>query len=964
MWIGTRNGLNRYDGHAFKVFRPAAGNSISNEIINDIAEDSRGRIWVATMEGLNIYDPALSEWTCMMPDADTLAEKIPNFLVWDIMIDKNDLVWIASDVHEFCSFDARTDKFTYYNWPGFARINPATKPYKYKSIQKFSAKSDHEFWLGTTTGLVLLNTNTKQFRFVGSGGYYAYVIDMIYDPENKQVFISTENGKLFTYKETENTYNEVFAETATYPSNSFIQPGQNEIWMPSERGLIKINEDRKKIRIEQNIPQLTGTLLSGGTMSVYTDDDHIRWVATKNGVSVFDPSGGQSAFLPLLPVSDKASLNTMGGVFYDDSSQCYFVCSLDPAAVFIINSVSGAIDKIIGDANAIPLQSCINIEKDNDDNLWLLTDNHVYNYNRTTRKFVLFPTPNKATKMTFRDLLQDEEGNYWFAPYNGGLMYYDAAQKKFISPKDSSLKRIKNITGMSTVTDKGEMLIGSFGEGIYSYNLVTGRKINYYNEKGEVAHSALFLINDIDRDANGTIWVATSSGGVFRYNAAKPFETAFTGFDMRAGFTNNNILSLCSDDDTTLWLLSGNGLSAMNTKGQFLFDLRDELPFNFTSYTSDNIFPHDIFFSSPKKELLVGVGGGLLIHSLKERDSLTPFPVVITGIKALGKNLTDIEINAAALQIPYKGNSITFEFAGLYYGNAAGLMYEYKLEGYDADWVNANKNFEAGYRNLPPGKFSFYVRVKERGGIVLGEMQSYSFRIIPAYWQTWWFYFLIGVVFAAAIYTLFRYRLKQKIQLLEMRNRFSQDLHDEIGSSMSGINLLSQMAVEKLQNNKPAEASEYLLKVKNYSGDVIEKLSDMVWVFNPQNDSLEKLVQRLKSFSISIASSKGIKIQFIIDKESEEKNLSIRQRKAIYLISKEAINNAFKYANCNNINYSIHVSGSNCQLQIQDDGKGFVPAETNDGNGLKNIRARAAEIGAKFSIQSREHKGTIITIDL
>ena len=187
----------------------------------------------------------------------------------------------------------------------------------------------------------------------------------------------------------------------------------------------------------------------------------------------------------------------------------------------------------------------------------------------------------------------------------------------------------------------------------------------------------------------------------------------------------------------------------MNTKGQFLFDLKDELPFNFTSYTSDNIFPHDIFFSPSNKELLVGVGGGLLIHSLKQKDSLVSFPIVITNIISSGKPLTDLQINeASALRIPYRSNSIIFEFAGLYYGNDAGLVFEYKLDGYDEDWINANKNFEAGYQNLPPGKYSFYVRARERGGIIVSEMQGYSFRIIPSFWQTWWFYFLIGDSFS------------------------------------------------------------------------------------------------------------------------------------------------------------------------------------------------------------------------
>lgn len=961
MWIGTRNGLNRYNGHSFKVFRPAAGNSISNEIINDIAEDSRGRIWVATMEGLNIYDPASDHWTSMMPDPDTVARKIPNFLVWDIMIDKNDLVWIASDVFEFSSYDARNDKFTYYDWPGFAHSNPATKQYKYKSIQKFSVKSDHEFWLGTTVGLVSIDIDTKQFRFLGSGGYYAYVIDMIYDPGNKKVFLSTEESKIFSYDETENKYSEVFADEAQYPSTSFFQPGQNEIWMPSEKGLIKISNDRKKIRLEQNIPQLTGTLLSGGTMSVYTDDNQIRWVATKNGISVFDPSAMYSSFLPLLPVSDKESINNMGGVFYDDSSHCYFVCSLNPAAVFIINRVSGQIDKITTDANGNRLPLCINIEKDRDNTLWLLTDNHVYNYNRNTGKFVLFATPNKETKMTFRDMLQDEEGNYWFAPYNGGLFYYNKQQKKFIVPKDSSLKRIRNVTGVSAISKKGEILIGSFGENLCSYNLFTGKRVYYYDKK---AAEALFLINDIDKDANGTLWVATPSGGVFRYNPDTPVEKAFTGFDMRTGLTNNNILSLCSDDDTTLWLLSGNGLSAMDTKGQFLFDLNDELPFNFASYTSDNIFPHDIFFGSINKELLVGVGGGLLIHSLKKKDSLASFPIVIINVKASGKPLTDLQINdVSGLQIPYRSNSIIFEFAGLYYGNDAGLVFEYKLDGYDKDWVNANKNFEASYQNLPPDNYSFHVRVRERG-IVVSEMQGYSFRIIPTFWQTWWFYFLIAATLSAGVYILFRYRLNQKLKLFEMRNRISQDLHDEIGASMSGINLISQMAAEKLENNDTEEAAVYLFKIKNYTQDIIEKLSDMVWIFNPQNDSIEKLLLRLKSFSIPIAVSKNIQIHFETGKESEITNLSISQRKAIYLISKEALNNSFKYSCCSNIYYTLSTHGSKWRLRIRDDGKGFSGSSPAEGNGIRNMGARAEEVKAVFKIEAEPGKGTTIELEL
>ena len=178
------------------------------------------------------------------------------------------------------------------------------------------------------------------------------------------------------------------------------------------------------------------------------------------------------------------------------------------------------------------------------------------------------------------------------------------------------------------------------------------------------------------------------------------------------------------------------------------------------------------------------------------------------------------------------------------------------------------------------------------------------------------------------------------------------------------MDALSQVAAEKLQDNKPQEAAEYLVKVKNYTQDVIEKLSDMVWVFNPQNDSIEKLLQRLKSFALSIAVSKNIQVHFATDKESGMINLSIGQRKAIYLISKEAMNNSFKYAACSNIYYSLNSTSSKWQLQIRDDGKGFIPAENKKGNGLKNMQARADEIGATLSIQSQMGSGTIITLKL
>jgi signal transduction histidine kinase len=315
------------------------------------------------------------------------------------------------------------------------------------------------------------------------------------------------------------------------------------------------------------------------------------------------------------------------------------------------------------------------------------------------------------------------------------------------------------------------------------------------------------------------------------------------------------------------------------------------------------------------------------------------------------------------LKLAHDNNSLSIYFKGISSSGTNGLKYSYQLEGLENVWSNPSSIDFVSFVKLPPGKYVFKIKAQLLN-TNWSDPAEFSFEIKKAFWQTLWFYLLIAIIVSAGIFILFRYRLMQKIKLFEMRNRISQDLHDDIGASISGINLLSQVAAEKLQNNKPAEASEFLVKVKNYSQDVIEKLSDMVWLFNPQNDSIEKLLQRLKYYAISIASSKDATIHFSTGKETEIINLSINQRKAIYLVSKEAINNAVKYAGCMNIYFSLSSQGQGWKLQIHDDGKGFLPTENTNGNGLKNMYARADEINAKFEIQPNLGTGTIITMEL
>ncbi|CAA9469316.1 MAG: Sensor histidine kinase [uncultured Segetibacter sp.] len=760
IWIGTKNGLNRYDGHSFKIFRPTEGNSISNEVINDITEDREGRIWVATMEGLNYYDPLTEHWESLIPNLVKSDSDIPSYLIWDIAADANGRIWIASDVYEFCNYDPATRKYTYYDWPHFTSNNIHFAGSNYNSIKKFVRKSANEFWLASNKGLVLLNIQQNTFRFIG-GGYRSEVPDLRYDANAKKVFVSTEKGNLFLYDEAKNIYSKIEPEPESYPAAEIRLRGDNELWMASENGLLKISDDRRNIFLETHIANLSGALQPGGVSAVLWDNTGIRWVGSANGISTYDQTVQASTFIPLQSVSDKEGINNMGGVFFDEVSNNYFACANRPNNVFIINKNTGKIKKCITDESGRPFPACHTIKADNDKNIWLLTGINVYQYNRQTEQFILFAMPNKDADVVFRDMIQDAEGNYWFGSFDKGLYYYLSKEKKFAEPVGEGFKNIPTVSALCADAKRKGVWIGTFSTGFYYYDLQKKKLTGYFETDKTPQYASLNLVQDIALDPANNLWVATHSGGIFRYNEGRPHEKAFTKFDMKKGLSNNSFISLCSNGDSILWLLSGKGISAISTRGQFLYDVPEEQTFNFASFASDPGFPHKMFYNAKTNELLAGVGGGILSFVPYNKKQKQQFPVVLTGITVNGKAITGPDRFGSALYpIPFRFNSVSFSFAGLYYGAASDIVYEYMLEGYDENWIVADRRYSATYQNLPAENYLFHVRAKDSGGNIAGTVSGFPFKIIPPFWLTWWFFLLCASLVVLVFWLLFRSRIQ------------------------------------------------------------------------------------------------------------------------------------------------------------------------------------------------------------
>ncbi|MGX5817007.1 two-component regulator propeller domain-containing protein [Chitinophaga lutea] len=768
VWIGTRNGLNRYDGHAFAIFRPQSGSSISNEEINDICEDKQGRIWVATMDGLNVYDPVQETWGRL--------EGVPNEIVWDIAVDRNGLLWIASDVFAFCSYDPEKRRFLYYDWQAWARkqfTDPTSS--RYRTIFGFTAKNDHAWWLATNKGLVSLDIATGTFTLHDTC-HFDRLFAFHYDPAHKQVFLTTDRQELLRYDETRGRLEPVTVVPEPFPSDRFLLPVKDEWWLAARNGVICADAGRGTFRLRRHIPQLSGSLLAGSVHVIYTDDTGIRWVGASSGLQLFDDVGSTSSFLPLLDVNDTEPANRMRGAFYDIIGRQYIVCAADPAAVFLINAVTGQIRKITTSADGEPLSACSGVRADRQGQLWLLTSRAVYRYGREKGAFYLFSMPPVPRDPGFRDMVQDNAGHYWFGSFAFGLYHYDPQTGKVTGTRDKTdrLPQLTSVTGLAYDSTRNLLLVSTFGEGLHVFDPEKREDKAYYALRPGEHEQPIDMAYDIALDPRGNAWIASHASGAIRYDPSKPERYRFLQVDMTKGLPSNRVISACSNGDSLMWLLGSNTISAIDGNGRVVesFGNRPAMAF-----ASDNRLAHDMYFDKDRSELLIAAAGGLFIRRTGNGGHTGEFPLVLTRVTIDGTTLGQQAMMASVRrELSYRTNDLAFEFAGLYYGYSDDVQYQYRLKGYDAHWKAANGRYTIAYQNLPPGDYAFELRAVGPGNMHLSTKGPFLFTIVPPFWKTWWFFTAAVLLLSVGLYVWVQ-ALHRRIRAGKLLNAYATSLY-------------------------------------------------------------------------------------------------------------------------------------------------------------------------------------------
>jgi signal transduction histidine kinase len=569
-------------------------------------------------------------------------------------------------------------------------------------------------------------------------------------------------------------------------------------------------------------------------------------------------------------------------------------------------------------------------------------------------------------------LCENLKGGLWVGTYNGqlGLLH------------EGQFHPVNGLSGkpISTMTQEtnGTLWIGSMGSGLARWQ--NGRLTVFTVKEGLRSN----LIRTLRLDATRTLWIGTDSGGLSRWRGGH-----FDNFTTKEGLIDDTIQQILEDDSGNLWLGCNRGICRVSTraldelalgKSSFVYPLVFGQPEGMVSEQCEGNFAAGLKTTSGR--LCFSTAKGIVVIDPREQtNSAAPPTVLLEDVWVDGKLETerfqkpDAAV-AAKVEIPPGAHRFQFHFTGLSWSAPEKVRFRYRLEGLDSDWVEAGGERAAIYSYVPPGDYRFHVIACNGSGLWNNAGAAVAFVVLPHFWQTSWF---VGVSILAALgftgggiryFERRRYRarlkrLDQERAMERERARIARDLHDELGSSLTRISMLSDLGQSR--ENSAEQLKTRVEKISSFAVRTARSLDEIVWAVNPRNDSLRSLLEYLTQFAGELFDDTGINCRFEIPDDLPRSPLPPEMRHNLFLAIKEALANALKHARAGEVSLSARLIGQQIEISVQDNGTGFDPILIEAGasrSGLKNMRQRIESLGGRFSIRTAPGGGTTVSVSI
>jgi ligand-binding sensor domain-containing protein/signal transduction histidine kinase len=556
---------------------------------------------------------------------------------------------------------------------------------------------------------------------------------------------------------------------------------------------------------------------------------------------------------------------------------------------------------------------------------------------------------------------QDAQGRLWVGTRQGELWWQEQGQ--WLAQTNHSLAHA--ITAIVPAR-RGSTWVGTAGDGLFS---VEGKAGGHWTKQGGLLSD---WVRTLYVDPDGTLWIGTGGGGLSQLKGGN-----MTTFTTREGLPDNTISQILEDDTGNLWLGGDRGIVCVS-KRELESLAAQKIPAAYPQVYGrtegmlseeciSGVFP--IGLRTKSGLLWFPTQEGIVVADPHHQTMEIPAPAVV-----LEETLVDGVPDASeSLRLGPGKHRLEFRYTGLNFDAPERVRFRYRLEGLDSDWVEAGSSRSASFSYVPYGKYRFEVIAGNGEGGWNTTGASVSVVVQPYLWQTWWFRVPASLGFLAMIAVTARVLEKRKLHrrleqleqeraLAHERERIARDLHDDLGSSLARISLLSGLL--KADRDNPSQIESHAVKISQSADQTVRALEEIVWAVRPGSDSLQSLVEYIAHFANELFEDGGIRCRLDLPHDLPALPLPPEVRHNIFLVVKEALANALKHAAAREVLIRAEATATTLEIMVQDDGKGFDLNGQSRGNGLGNMRRRAQAIGENVTIESRPGGGTTVRLSL
>jgi len=774
MWFGTESGVNRYDGYNFIVYSSDVKNpkSLSNNWVYSIYEDHLGNIWIGTDSGLNRFNREKEIFTRYLHDSEK-PNSLSNNKIFTIFEDKSGSLWIGTD-NGLNKFERKNESFKRYQ---FDSENPQSLSNNH--IRSILEDTSGNLWIGTDNGLNRFNQKEETWFRLQSDpkdtkSLSHNSINSICEDSLGLLWVGTDRGLNRFDPRTGNfmQYKHIANDSKSL-SDDWIRVVYQDrfgiLWIGTNKGgLNRFEREKGEFICHKADPHNPYSLSSDRIYSICEDRSGVIWVGTYGGgICKSDRKTKRFKLFTHDPKNPNSLSHMFVRSFYEDQSGTLWV-GTDGGG---LNKYDQGKDQFIRyrhnlkDPASLSNDRVFSIVKDFSGVFWIGTYGGGLNrFDPNNGKFTSYrhsPTdPNTLSDDRIRVIYEGSPGVLWIGTDGGGLNKFETGKRIFTryrhDPSDPN--SLSNDRAWSILkSDSGSLWIATFGGGLNKFDPGKSQFFHYRFDPDDPKSLSSDYITTLCKDRSGILWIGSNGEGLIRLDSQR--ET-FSNYTESEGLAGNVIYGILEDDEENLWISSNCGLSKFNPQAETFrnYDASDGL--------QSNEFNGGSRYKSPKGELFFGgVNGFNRFYPETIKDNLHIPQVVITDLQIFNKSvpigkmkngrsiLTRSISETREIEVTYKDNMLSFEFAALHYVFPEKNKYAYIMEGFNKDWLytDANKRF-ASYTNLDPGKYVFRVKASNNDGVWNEEGTSLKITITPPFWKTWWFqslsiFFILVMIF-------------------------------------------------------------------------------------------------------------------------------------------------------------------------------------------------------------------------